>query len=112
MDELDFTETADRMSVQYEREGSVVKEVADPPAKSTVFQIDDLSTFAVDGALRRNPDGSVVAPVVVNNRSEKGRMVCSLWLKDLCFPSEDLLPELKKKSTFDSSPRRGIRHVI
>jgi len=35
-----------------------------------------LSTFAVGGALKRNPDGSVIAALVVNNKSEKRRKVC------------------------------------
>jgi ATP-dependent RNA helicase DHX37/DHR1 len=73
MDEGDFLEKADPIPVQYEHTGSVAEVVTDPP---TVLQAASLSTFAIGGALKRNTDGSVVAPLVVNSKSEKHRKVC------------------------------------
>jgi ATP-dependent RNA helicase DHX37/DHR1 len=76
-DAMDGLEEADQMSVQYEHADSVTSEVAaDPPTESTALHTASLSTFAVGGALKRNPDGSVVATLVVNNKSEKRRKVC------------------------------------
>lgn len=69
-------EEADQMSLQYEHADSVTSEVADPPTESTTLHAASLSTFAVGGALKRNPDGSVIAALVVNNKSEKRRKVC------------------------------------
>jgi ATP-dependent RNA helicase DHX37/DHR1 len=76
MDEGDFLEKADPIPVQYEHTRSVAEVVTDPPTESTVSQAASLSTFAIGGALKRNTDGSVVAPLVVNSKSEKHRKVC------------------------------------
>ncbi|KAG1742366.1 P-loop containing nucleoside triphosphate hydrolase protein [Suillus paluster] len=103
MDGIDFGENADQTPVQYEHEGSVAKEfAADPPTTSTVSQPASVSTFAVGGALKRNPDGSVVAPIVVNKKSEKARMKASFpsW-KRRALPTT--APEEESDTSFDSS---------
>lgn len=83
-DGRDFLEKADQMSLKREDVGSVTKEaVVDPPTESTVLHIASLSTFAVGGALKRNSDGSVVTPLVVNNKNEKRRKV--LLILAQCF---------------------------
>lgn len=75
-DATDELEEADQMSVQYEHADSVTSEVAaDPPTESIALHTVNPSTFAVGGALKRNPDGSVVA-TLVNNKSEKRQKVC------------------------------------
>lgn len=79
MDGIGLVEKADQTPEQHdehEHEGPVTKEFfTDPPTASTVSQPAE-STFTVGGALKRNPDGSVVAPLVVNKKNAKSRIVC------------------------------------
>jgi len=69
MNEPDSLKKDNQMSLQREPMGSVAKEVvAGTPTEVMDVQT---STFVVGGALKRNPDGSVVAPLV----SKKGQKV-------------------------------------
>ncbi|OAX44313.1 P-loop containing nucleoside triphosphate hydrolase protein [Rhizopogon vinicolor AM-OR11-026] len=101
MDGHDFVEKADQILAQFEHAGSVTDEVvADPPTETS--HTISLSTFDVGGALKRNPDGSVVVPVVVNNKSEKRRKKASFpsW-KRRTLPTP--VPEEASDTSFDSS---------
>ncbi|KAG0703797.1 P-loop containing nucleoside triphosphate hydrolase protein [Suillus ampliporus] len=101
-DAMDGVE-ADQVPTQYEHEGSVTKEfVADFPTASTGSQPASLTVFDVGGALKRNPDGSVVAPRVVNKKNEKARMKASFpsW-KRRALPTT--VSEEESDTSFDSS---------
>ncbi|KAG2070349.1 hypothetical protein BDR04DRAFT_601344 [Suillus decipiens] len=74
MDGVDFVEKANKIPEQHE--GPVMKESFAEPATSSTVSQPVPSAFTVGGALKRNPDGSVVAPLVVNKKSAKSRMVC------------------------------------
>ncbi|KAG2151417.1 P-loop containing nucleoside triphosphate hydrolase protein [Suillus clintonianus] len=103
MDGVDF-EIVDQTPEQHdEHEDLVTTEfLSDPPAASTVSQPASLSTFAVGGALKRNPDGSVVAPLVVNKKSEKSRMRASFPSWKRRVPPKGV-SEQESDSSFDSS---------
>ncbi|KAG1882630.1 P-loop containing nucleoside triphosphate hydrolase protein [Suillus subluteus] len=103
MDGVDFVEKTDKTSEQHdEHEGPVTKEFfADPPTASTVSQ-PALSVFTVGGALKRNPDGSVVAPLVVNKKSAKSRMKASFPSWKRRVPPTGI-SEQESDSSFDSS---------
>jgi ATP-dependent RNA helicase DHX37/DHR1 len=119
MDGVDFVERVEQTQEQHDgHEGAVTKEFfADPPTASIVSQ-PPLSVFTIGGALKRNPDGSVVAPLVVNKKSAKSRMVCTPWLRDFhtdMFSQKASFPSWKRRvpptgvseeesdSSFDSS---------
>jgi ATP-dependent RNA helicase DHX37/DHR1 len=119
MDGIDFVESVEQTPERHDgHEGPVTKEFfADPPTVSIVSQ-PPLSTFTVGGALKRNPDGSVVAPLVVNKKNAKSRMVCTPCLRDFqtdMFPQKASFPSWKRRvpptgvseqesdSSFDSS---------
>ncbi|KAG2155816.1 P-loop containing nucleoside triphosphate hydrolase protein [Suillus bovinus] len=97
----DFVETADQTPQHDEHEGPVTKEFFDPTLASTVSQ-PALSTFAVGGALKRNPDGSVVAPLVVNKKNGKSRMKASFPSWKRRVPQTEI-SEQESESSFDSS---------
>jgi ATP-dependent RNA helicase DHX37/DHR1 len=77
LDGADFVEKANQTPEHDdEHEGPMTKEFfADPPTALTASQSAP-SVSTVGGALKRNPDGSVVAPIVVNKNNAKNRMVC------------------------------------
>lgn len=103
MDGVDLVEEVDQMPDQYDgHEGPVTKESsADPPTASIVSQPPQFA-FTVGGALKRNPDGSVVAPLVVNKKSAKSRMKASFPSWKRRVPPTGV-SEQESNSSFDSS---------
>ncbi|KAG1852016.1 P-loop containing nucleoside triphosphate hydrolase protein [Suillus tomentosus] len=104
MDGIGFVERADQTPEQHdehEHEGPVTKEFfTDPPTASTVSQPAE-STFTVGGALKRNPDGSVVAPLVVNKKNAKSRIASfPSWKRRVPHTG---VSEQESDSSFDSS---------
>ncbi|KAG1790271.1 P-loop containing nucleoside triphosphate hydrolase protein [Suillus plorans] len=104
MDGIGFVEKADQTPEQHdehEHEGPVTKEFfTDPPTASTVSQ-PAASTFTVGGALKRNPDGSVVAPLVVNKKNAKSRIASfPSWKRRVPHTG---VSEQESDSSFDSS---------
>ncbi|KAG1801054.1 P-loop containing nucleoside triphosphate hydrolase protein [Suillus variegatus] len=104
MDGIGLVEKADQTPEQHdehEHEGPVTKEFfTDPPTASTVSQPAE-STFTVGGALKRNPDGSVVAPLVVNKKNAKSRIASfPSWKRRVPHTG---VSEQESDSSFDSS---------
>lgn len=103
MDGVGYVERVEQTQEQHDgHEGPVTKEFfADPPTASIVSQ-PPLSVFTVGGALKRNPDGSVVAPLVVNKKSAKSRMKASFPSWKRRVPPTGV-SEQESDSSFDSS---------